>query len=163
MNFITIVSVLVAVLYGAEACEDDTRKQRAQALRGWGTEPLRGWGTEPLRGLWHNIRWAVFHFLERNANTDSHIKGYNKPPFFPFFFCCLGGRQDTLPLHQLIIINLLPEYAYSCPTYKQYCETHTWSDGKAVWEHCKKTCNKCDGDNSSDGGSDGSSDNSRYL
>lgn len=76
MNFITIVSVLVAVLYGAEACEDDT------------------------------------------------------------------------------------QYAYSCPTYKQYCETHTWSDGKAVWEHCKKTCNKCDGDNSSDGGSDGSSDNS---
>ena len=51
MNFITIVSVLVAVLYGAEACEDDTRKQRAQALTGWGTEPLRALGHRAPEGV----------------------------------------------------------------------------------------------------------------
>ena len=57
---------------------------------------------------------------------------------------------------------------HNCDQVTEYCTSSiaSWADGKAIWEHCKKSCGRCDGDNSSDGGSDGSSDasdNSRYL
>jgi len=43
-------------------------------------------------------------------------------------------------------------YGTTCKAWKQYCTNlnFKWEDGEVFWGHCKKTCNKCDGDNSSE-------------